>query len=572
MMTESDSSVEVSIESVSGKGGAAEVQPELTARQQQILDLMQAGKVNKEIANMLGIGVGTVKQHIVALFKKLHVSNRAMAVSRGMSMQQGQENRNAALTAAEGTMERRPCVVLSIALPENADLQSVRMLHGVMAALAFDNDALFLARKGNAGDIIFGIQRVTEYDLVKALHTARAVFKELLKLNGELAGELRGGLTAGLAGASMNRYGGWSGEAIASAAIAASRELVQAATPGQLLVGLPARDLMQAFGIGSKQELIDSLPFADLDKLRWSGERSSYGLIGRRAELAELQGALVKAKGAQGRKVIESQGRLIYLEGETGMGKSRLCKEVSEWCAYQGGRVSFFRCLPLAAPNEDICDTLAGSAHSTEEIISLLDTPLRQFPDLLIIDDFHLLPREKQLLLEKTAEREAAKGRLVILSGRRSADGVSRESTIVLKRLSIDVVEALVREVLGDEAAGLHSAGIQSIAQVAAGVPLFAVEMARHLGEDVPALPLLVVICARLDNLPLDRELLRSVARSDGILTMKNAAKSLGDNTETFCQSLDMAVAAGVLNLSAEGYISFTHPLLRQVIDFLGME
>jgi hypothetical protein len=168
---------------------------------------MQAGKVNKEIANKLGIGVGTVKQHIVALFKKLHVSNRAMAVSRGISLQQGQESRNAALTAAEGIMERRPCVVLSIALPEDANSQAVRMLHGMMAAHAFDNDALFLARKGNAGDIIFGIQRVTEYDLVKALHAARAVFNDLSALDSVLASELCGGLTAGLAGASMNRFG-----------------------------------------------------------------------------------------------------------------------------------------------------------------------------------------------------------------------------------------------------------------------------------------------------------------------------------------------------------------------------
>jgi len=565
MMQASTNEHLVSIESVSGKIKADDLQPELTARQQQILDLMQAGKVNKEIANKLGIGVGTVKQHIVALFKKLQVSNRAMAVSRGMSLQQGQESRNAALTAAEGIMERRPCVVLSIALPDDVNPQSVRMLHGIMAALAFDNDALFLARKGNAGDVIFGIQRVTEYDLVKALHTARAVFNDLRTFDTVLADDLRGGLTAGLAGASMNRFGGWTGEAVASAAIASSRDLVLNAKRGHLAVGGAARDLMQAFGIGNNQAISDMLPFSLLNQLRWTGERNTYGLIGRHTELMELESALAKAK--------KAQGCLIHLEGETGMGKSRLCREISDSCARQGGRVSFFRCLPSVAMSDDLFDTLEGSAHSADELVKLLNVPISQFPDLLIVDDFHILPSEKQLLLAEAATREAKKGRLVILSGRRSADGLPDKSqSILLRRLPMDVVEALVREVLGDQADKVRSSGIHSIAQAAAGVPLFAVELARHFGDEVLALPLLVVICARLDNLRLDRELLRHVARSDGRLTLERAANEMGDDAEALRQSLDIAVAVGVLTLDAEGFLLFTHPLLRQIIDFLGME
>jgi DNA-binding CsgD family transcriptional regulator len=563
----------ISIESVTDKSGINNSQPELTARQQQILDLMQAGKVNKEIASKLGIGVGTVKQHIVALFKKLHVSNRAMAVSRGMSLQQGHENRNAALTAAQGIMERRPCVVLSIALPENANPQAVRMLHGIMAALAFDNDALFLARKGNAGDIIFGVQRVTEYDLVKALHTAQAVFADITALDSELAQQLRGGLTAGLAGASMNRFGGWSGEAIASAVIAASRDLVLVADAGTLALGRPALDLMQAFGIGSNQQISAMLPFSGLGNLRWTGERNTYGLIGRRTELAQLESALAKATKASGRKIKKVQGSLIYLEGESGMGKSRLCKAISEACVRNAGKVYFFRCLPLAASSEDIFDTLDGSAYSVEAAVKLLDKPVLRFPELLIIDDLHVLPGEKQLALAEAAAREAAKGRLVILSTRRTVDNLPVASvSILLRRLPIDAVEALVREVLGDQATKNRIGGIHAIAQLAAGVPLFAVEMARHFGEEILALPLLVVICARLDNLRLDRELLRCVARSDKNMTLPMVADEIGEDVESLRQSLNMALAVGVLTQDATGALLFTHPLLRQIIDFFGME
>lgn len=554
------------MESVSGKRGAGDPQPELTRRQQQILDLMQDGKVNKEIASSLGIGVGTVKQHIVALFKKLKVRNRAMAVSRGMARQLGQEeDRNAALAVTEGIMERRPCVVLSMALPEDADPRAVRFLHGVMAALAFDNDALFLARKGNAGDIIFGIQRVTEYDLIKALHAARSVFDDMSARDHLLASGLRGGLTAGLAGASMNRFGGWTGEAVASAAIAISRDLVRDATPGKLELGQSAQDMMQAFGIGIRQKIPSSYPFSELDALRWTGERKSYGLIGRRAELAKLKAALANACNAQ--------GQLIYVEGETGMGKSRLCREISGLCAQQGGRVMFFRCLPVATSSEDFLDTIEGDTQSADEVAALLNTPPTQFPELVVVDDLHILAKEKQPMLATAAAEAAAKGRLIILSGRRRVDGSSAQTkSILLRRLPTAVIESLIREVLGKQAAKMRASGIKSVAQTASGVPLFAVELARHFGDDVLALPLLVVICARLDNLRLDRKLLRHVARNDGCLTLEKAADGMREDIELLRQSVGVAMAVGVLATDAAGCLSFTHPLLRQVIDFLGME
>ena len=55
----------------------------LSARQQEILRLLSLGRTNKEIADQLGLATGTVKQHMYALFRKLGVSNRTMAVVRG---------------------------------------------------------------------------------------------------------------------------------------------------------------------------------------------------------------------------------------------------------------------------------------------------------------------------------------------------------------------------------------------------------------------------------------------------------------------------------------------------------
>ncbi|MBF0611271.1 MAG: AAA family ATPase [Magnetococcales bacterium] len=51
----------------------------LTQRQQQILSLVQSGLSNKEVARRLDISEGTVKQHLVLIYKQLKVSNRTQA-------------------------------------------------------------------------------------------------------------------------------------------------------------------------------------------------------------------------------------------------------------------------------------------------------------------------------------------------------------------------------------------------------------------------------------------------------------------------------------------------------------
>lgn len=52
----------------------------LTAREQQVLQLVVDGLNNKEVAKRLGIAVGTVKTHLRATFEKLCVESRTQAV------------------------------------------------------------------------------------------------------------------------------------------------------------------------------------------------------------------------------------------------------------------------------------------------------------------------------------------------------------------------------------------------------------------------------------------------------------------------------------------------------------
>ena len=58
--------------------------PTLTAREQNVLELMARGRTNKQIAAALAITERTVKFHVSSIFAKLGAGNRADAVSRAL--------------------------------------------------------------------------------------------------------------------------------------------------------------------------------------------------------------------------------------------------------------------------------------------------------------------------------------------------------------------------------------------------------------------------------------------------------------------------------------------------------
>ena len=537
-------------------------QPGLSPRQHQILKLLQAGKVNKAVAQELGIGLGTVKQHIVAIFKKLHVSNRAMAVSHSMDIFQVQQGRTSTLPMSE-LLENRPCVVLSIALPPDADHLSVKLMYGSLAAIASANDAVFLARNGNAGDLIFGIQRVTEYDLAVALQAARQIYDDLLEMYADAAKSLRGGMTAGIAFASMRRFGGWTGEAIASAAIASARELLNDVPAGQFVFDSTALDLIELFGIGGNGDLSRTMLLSELKSLHWTGERRAYQLVGRDVEFNRLKAALTEAS--------KGKGRLILVTGEMGMGKSCLCDAIAKKCRQQEGAVSYCRCLPTVLGGA-LYDTVRGTRCSVEEVAALLENKPEQRPELVVIDDLNLLIEEHQKLIISAAMTAVASGKLVIFSGRKGmSKNISIQAeTISLRRLPTPAIQSLVRNALGKGAIKERAQKVQRLSTAASGVPLFAVELARHHDESL-ALPLRVAISARLDSLHLDHDLLREVAKNGAGANFEEVATMLGENIETLRPQMERAVASGVLSHSENGWLTFTHPLLRRTISSSGL-
>ena len=55
--------------------------PELTNRENEVLEQTAYGYTNREIANILAISESTVENHLHHIFVKLSISNRAQAVA-----------------------------------------------------------------------------------------------------------------------------------------------------------------------------------------------------------------------------------------------------------------------------------------------------------------------------------------------------------------------------------------------------------------------------------------------------------------------------------------------------------
>lgn len=72
------------------ESAAAVTAPVLTPRQWDVLKLLVEGRSNKEIARALGLGEGTVKIHLAALFRNLAVRNRSAAAVAGATFMSDQ--------------------------------------------------------------------------------------------------------------------------------------------------------------------------------------------------------------------------------------------------------------------------------------------------------------------------------------------------------------------------------------------------------------------------------------------------------------------------------------------------
>ena len=72
------------VQSFHRRGKSASQTENLTAREEEVLRIVAQGFINKEIAEKLGIGLETVRQHLKNCYAKLHVRTRTEAALKFM--------------------------------------------------------------------------------------------------------------------------------------------------------------------------------------------------------------------------------------------------------------------------------------------------------------------------------------------------------------------------------------------------------------------------------------------------------------------------------------------------------
>jgi DNA-binding CsgD family transcriptional regulator len=562
--------------------------PDLSERQAEILHLLMLGKPNKEIANELGIGLGTVKQHMVALFKKLNVTSRAMAISKGFAIDgKRPADAMAALVEVEGQMEMRPAAVLSMAVTTRergaaAAADAWNHLRRAAAEATADLDAALIGRTGSGVDIIVGLHHAYEDNAIKAARVARSVARAL---HDELPeATLRAGLTSGYLMGSMQRRGGWTGETVAGRLIGAARDLCRTAAAGSLLLDAATRRMMafaQRRETAEEGDGNSSWSLAEWDLPFPRGKPVLPPIIGRtreRNQLIETRHQLERRKGG-----------LVWIEGEAGMGKTTLARAFGQECQTLG-----FGWLECDCKDDDLdlgpmLARLTGTAGpipaDPQQFLGAiergLDRELQRAPLVVMIDDVHLAGDFTAKLIQLLAPATRRTPLLLLGLGRairhRAFAALEPDSIIRLGHLAESEMDSLIRARCGASVPAHIAAGIK---ELAGGVPLFAVELAREArtrlpaggraGMEMPAVPLSLVtlVLSRLDTLELDRLLLRMAAQRG--TSSEAALQSEWDGSPAnFRKSLEDAVQSGVLSHARDKkheQIGFRHPLLVQVL------
>jgi DNA-binding CsgD family transcriptional regulator len=339
---------------------------------------------------------------------------------------------------------------------------------------------------------------------------------------------------------------------------------------------------------------------------------TSDRLVGRAGELAELEQALAEA--AEGRP------SLALVAGDSGVGKTRLVRELAARARDAGGQVlcgdcvelgegelpyaplvsalrplaregdevleglpetsrtALARLLPGLAPGADATPAQDGAAQAGlfEALLDLLDALGTRAPVLLVLEDIHWADRSTRAFLAFLARSLDAE-RVLIVATYRSDElhrrhplrpllaelsGVRR---IDLSPLTSDELAAALEDILG---APPDPGLVERLHGRSEGNPLYAEELLASGADGRGALPptLRDALMVRIERVGEDaQELLRVIAvaqRPDHELLVEAA----GVGPRELREALREAVAAHLVVAGPEGAYAFRHALQREVV------
>lgn len=406
-------------------------------------------------------------------------------------------------------------------------------------------------------------------------------------------------------------------------------QLRQCAGQNEVVISQETRCLVAGYfdciGLGS-QHFSDLAQTLDLYKVaRESGARTRLEaaqqltpLAGRQAELAQLIGLWKEA--AQGTR------HIALIQGEAGIGKSRLLHAMKEWLADQPHAIRELRCFPefSQSPFHPLIEMLEASfdfehedapkkkfgkmaqylhAHypvtaqqampllarllslplaerypspdfspqkqkelTTHLLLTLLQTFALQQPVLLIVEDLHWIDPSSLELLTLFIEQQEPRTILAVLTARPDFDppwDESLESTLTLAPLVEDDVAAMITSLRAD----MPAETIRRIVERADGVPLFVEEMAKMASRDQQAsIPSTLhdLLAARMDSLGEAKYTAQLASTLGRAFDLELLRAVFPDGAAALADSLNALQEAGLISRISETSRQFKHALIQE--------
>ena len=284
--------------------------------------------------------------------------------------------------------------------------------------------------------------------------------------------------------------------------------------------------------------------------------------------------------------------RFVVIEGEPGIGKTRLAQSATDTARQQGVRVAWGRChedasVPALWPWRQVVSaldaadrTLAADDLSAvfEDVRDALVRASAVAPVLVVLDDLHWAdPASLRLLSFLTRELDRAPVAFVVTTrpGAHSELHVPTRADLArtagfhhleLGPLDADATVALVTAVVGDA----PDDQVRRVSERSGGNPFFALELARLLGGsgDPGALPGGVrdVIRRRLGQVSVaGRDVVDLAAVLGDDVPLDLLLRAQGRDEARAVEALDEALVSGLLRADA-GSLAFSHALVRETV------
>ncbi|MFT4258234.1 helix-turn-helix transcriptional regulator [Microbacterium sp.] len=334
----------------------------------------------------------------------------------------------------------------------------------------------------------------------------------------------------------------------------------------------------------------------------------SAPMVGRDADLARAHALFELAR--------EGTPTALLIEGEAGIGKSRLLREFASgienradihlgWCIDLGdtrspygplvgilrsivqtlgeervreacgsGVDALAMLLPELSPQADRAS--ASPERLRDAIASLIECAAERAPQVLVVEDLHWAD-DSTLAILSFLMRALSRGRIMLLLTCRSddvrrGDAVSRfigEATrarllerVALERLGVDAVREIAEQIAGR---ALSDGALERIHARAEGVPFFVEEIAGCSTGPIPE-GLRDLLLARFDRLGDDaRRVVQVAAGAERPLTHPLLVQLADLDEERLDEAVREATRSGILVVVDDGY-RFRHALLREAV------